>query len=388
MVSSGTRKSRLLSRSRCLLLLVLLPFGLAAPSLHGQTQTTHTWNGGVETCVPPGPNAGRPTGTAECSWPSTTLTVNRGDSATYYLRLTASPTADNWWVMLRVKNSEGDVLLDGESSGGVRWVPSIGREIHQHNWNQWHSVSVRADDDAELSTLTFDHEVWDDDAECPVHDAAPVTVRVVAKDSDDGGEDGGDNGGEDNGGEDNGEDNGGEDNGGGNGGEDNGGGNNGEDNGGEDTDAGDDTAPVRMAVPKIEEGDRILTVSWTEPASERSIVYYEVRYKAVDATTWEPENPMAVTAMATQIKDLTNGTAYLAQVRAVDSAGAIGEWSEPGSGTPKAMEEEEGEEPMPTPALPVFGALALGAGLLAAGWARTRYRGSCAQASGDDIPTR
>ena len=143
-----------------------------------------------------------------------------------------------------------------------------------------------------------------------------------------------------------------------------------------------------MAVPKIEEGDRILTVSWTEPASERSIVYYEVRYKAVDATTWEPENPMAVTAMATQIKDLTNGTVYLAQVRAVDSAGAMGEWSEPGSGTPKAMEEKEGEEPMPTPALPVFGALALGAGLLAAGWARTRYRGSCAQASGDDIPTR
>ena len=128
-----------------------------------------------------------------------------------------------------------------------------------------------------------------------------------------------------------------------------------------------------MAAPKIEEGDRILTVSWTEPASERSIVYYEVRYKAVDATTWEPENPMAVTAMATQIKDLTNGTAYLAQVRAVDSAGAIGEWSEPGSGTPKAMEEEEGEEPMPTPALPVFSVLALGAGVLAAGWARTRY---------------
>ena len=140
-----------------------------------------------------------------------------------------------------------------------------------------------------------------------------------------------------------------------------------------------------MAAPKIEEGDRILTVSWTEPASERSIVYYEVRYKAVDATTWEPENPMAVTAMATQIKDLTNGTAYLAQVRAVDSAGAIGEWSEPGSGTPKAMEEEEGEEPMPTPALPVFSVLALGAGVLAAGWARTRY--PCAEASGD-IPTR
>ena len=66
---------------------------------------------------------------------------------------------------------------------------------------------------------------------------------------------------------------------------------------------------------------------------------------------------MAITAMATQIKDLTNGTVYLAQVRAVDSAGAIGEWSEPGSGTPKAMEEAEGEEPMPTPALPVFTAL-------------------------------
>ena len=108
-------------------------------------------------------------------------------------------------------------------------------------------------------------------------------------------------------------------------------------------------------------------------------MYYEVRYKAIGATTWEPENPIAVTAMATEIENLTNGTAYLVQVRAVDSAGAMGEWSEPGSGTPKS--------PMPTPALSVFGALALGAGLLSAGWARTRQRANRAAVSGDS-PSR
>ena len=134
-----------------------------------------------------------------------------------------------------------------------------------------------------------------------------------------------------------------------------------------------------MAAPTIEERDGSLTVSWTEPASDRSIVYYEVWYKAVGATTWEPESLIAVTAMATEIENLTNGTVYLVQVRAADSAGAMGEWSEPGSGTPRSMAKAAGEEnqegePTPTPALPVFGALALGAGLLSAAWARTRSR--------------
>ena len=95
--------------------------------------------------MPPVPSAGPP-GT-KCIGPS--LTVKRGESATYYLRLTESPTPNPdadpdpepllpWWVMLRVKNSEG-TLLSAELSAednGVRWVPSIGREIHEGNWDQ------------------------------------------------------------------------------------------------------------------------------------------------------------------------------------------------------------------------------------------------------------
>ena len=73
---------------------------------------------------------------------------------------------------------------------------------------------------------------------------------------------------------------------------------------------------------------------------------------------------MNVTAMNYTIDGLINGTAYLVRVRAVDSAGNMGEWSDSGSGTPMGI--------TPTPALPLFGAFGLGAGLLAAGRARMR----------------
>ena len=65
--------------------------------------------------------------------------------------------------------------------------------------------------------------------------------------------------------------------------------------------------PVKMAEPTVEARDGTLTVSWTEPASERSITHYEVRYKTASATEWEPEKPMYVTAMMTEITGLTNG---------------------------------------------------------------------------------
>ena len=125
-------------------------------------------------------------------------------------------------------------------------------------------------------------------------------------------------------------------------------------------------APVKMSEPMVEAGDKMLMVSWIEPASDRSIAHYDVRYKTASATTWEPDpkKPMTVTAMMTEIKGLVNGTVYLVQVRAVDSAGNAGPWSDSGSGTPM----------MPTPALPVFGAIALAGALAAAGRRRVRQR--------------
>ena len=127
-----------------------------------------------------------------------------------------------------------------------------------------------------------------------------------------------------------------------------------------------------MAESMVEPGDMMLMVSWTEPASEKSITHYMLDYKTASAATWMT-TPMNVTAMEYTIDGLINGTAYLVRVRAVDSAGAMGEWSDNGSGTPMAAMEEE-EEPMPTPALPIYGAFVLGAGLLAAGRARMRRR--------------
>ena len=128
--------------------------------------------------------------------------------------------------------------------------------------------------------------------------------------------------------------------------------------------------PAKVAELMVEAGDKMLAVSWTAPASSRSITHYEVRYKAATAAVWEPKAPkaaMTVTAMMTEIKPLVNGTAYLVQVRAVDSAPAMGGWSDSGSGTPMATAT-------PTPALPLFGAFALAGGLVAASRRRLRQR--------------
>jgi hypothetical protein len=126
-----------------------------------------------------------------------------------------------------------------------------------------------------------------------------------------------------------------------------------------------DAPPVsKMAPPMVEAGDKMLMVSWAEPASEKSISHYQVDYKTASAAKWM-DKPMNITAMNYTIKGLINGTAYLVRVRAVDSAGNMGVWSDNGSGTPMM-------EATPTPALPLFGAFGLGAGLLAVGRARMR----------------
>ena len=49
-------------------------------------------------------------GTVEVS--TSTLTVPAGTSLTYRLRLTEEPTADGWWVRVRV---DGEVRADGRA---------------------------------------------------------------------------------------------------------------------------------------------------------------------------------------------------------------------------------------------------------------------------------
>ena len=104
------------------------------------------------------------------------LSVKAGESVTYFLRLSEPPTADGWWVRVHV---DGAVRVDGEYKG-LRWVPSVGWEFDQDDWNVWRGITIRADEDADLSTqVTFTHEVWDHTTECPVHNVGPVTVQVT-----------------------------------------------------------------------------------------------------------------------------------------------------------------------------------------------------------------
>ena len=131
--------------------------GIAAPRVHAQT----TW--GVE--VSP-----------------TTLSIDEGESLTYRLRLTEPPLADGWWVVLRVN---GSMRADGHYRG-ISWVPSVGWEFNRDNWDTWREVRVTAlqDEDGLDGSVTFTHDVWDENADCPVKGESPVTVRVIDDDDD------------------------------------------------------------------------------------------------------------------------------------------------------------------------------------------------------------
>ena len=155
-----TRYLHLIFRCRhlwgCAVVVLVVLYGIGAPRVHAQNNGENLWRGTVE--VSP-----------------TTLTLRPGQSLSYRLRLTEPPTADGWWVMVHV---DGVVHFDGRYKG-ITWVPSVGWDFNQDNWDQWRGIVIRTDDDAELGTVTFTHEVWDHTAECPVHNASPVTVELI-----------------------------------------------------------------------------------------------------------------------------------------------------------------------------------------------------------------
>ena len=148
---------------------------LVGPQHHAQSQEPYVWGGTVE--VSP-----------------STLTIEPGKSTTYRLRLTKRPVnlkrdgtlvcdpsdpnlddpcdASGWWVMIRV---DGVVRIDGVHNG-FRWVPSVGWEFNQDNWNVWREVSITDLGDGE--SVTFSHEVWSNDTYCPVHGEGEVDVAV------------------------------------------------------------------------------------------------------------------------------------------------------------------------------------------------------------------
>ena len=68
------------------------------------------------------------------------MSVKAGESVTYFVRLSEAPTADGWWVRVHV---DGAVRADGKYKG-LRWVPSVGWEFDQDDWDVWRGITMRA----------------------------------------------------------------------------------------------------------------------------------------------------------------------------------------------------------------------------------------------------
>ena len=140
---------------------------------------------------------------------------------------------------------------------------------------------------------------------------------------------------------------------------------------------------------ELEAGDESIMAMWDEVEDDIGIHHYKVNVTA--AGGFSLEMGTGSDANEYMIENLTNGTEYTVKVAAVgmnpdgsadmDGDGTperLGAFSATKKATPMAgagdgMDDEDDEDDMmATPALPLFGILALFAGLLAAGRARLR----------------
>ena len=157
-----------------IILSTLLP-GTAIHQLHAQTDPPiFSWGGSVEVST-------------------STLTMREGETVSYSVRLSEQPLADGWWVFVQVDGvvyHDGEFTKPGETEPWIRWVPSVGWETDpvpgSSDPTRWRTVSItaRQDDDDDDEFLTFTHEVWDKDTNCPefLHAVAPVQVRIIDDD--------------------------------------------------------------------------------------------------------------------------------------------------------------------------------------------------------------
>ena len=155
---------------------------LANGAVPAYPQDDTTWRGTVEVqFLEPGP-----------------LTVQPGASFTYQVRLSEQPTGDGWWIRVHV---DGEVRADGNYKE-IMWVPSVGWEFDQDNWDEWRSIRIMGyavhEGERTLAApgtkLRFTHEVWDHNTNCPVHNVGQFEISVSADDNG-GGNGGGDNSG-------------------------------------------------------------------------------------------------------------------------------------------------------------------------------------------------
>ena len=157
-----------------IILSTLLP-GTAVHQLHAQTDPPiFRWGGSVEVST-------------------STLTMREGETVSYSVRLSEQPLADGWWVFVQVDGvvyHDGEFTKPGETEPWIRWVPSVGWKTDpvpgSSDPTRWRTVSItaRQDDDDDDEFLTFTHEVWDKDTNCPefLHAVAPVQVRIIDDD--------------------------------------------------------------------------------------------------------------------------------------------------------------------------------------------------------------
>ncbi len=100
-----------------------------------------------------------------------------------------------------------------------------------------------------------------------------------------------------------------------------------------------DVAPAAPAAPTIDVGNAQLVVNWAAPPTDNggtAITGYELQYSSDGGTSWTLIEASEITGTNHTITALTNSTAYVVQVRAVNSAGA-GDWSDSTTATPIAV---------------------------------------------------
>ena len=116
-------------------------------------------------------------------------------------------------------------------------------------------------------------------------------------------------------------------------------------------------------------GNRMIMATWDETTDNGSpVTGYAVQYREKGKTAWMDSRMGSTMDTSTEwtLSNLMNDMTYEVRVQAC-SFDMCGDWTDEEEAKPTAGVT-------PTPALPIFGAFALGAGLLAAGRARLRRR--------------
>ncbi len=127
--------------------------------------------------------------------------------------------------------------------------------------------------------------------------------------------------------------------------------------------------PAALAAPTLVAGDGQLTVTWTAPTDTggSDISAYHLRYREDGSGSWEIITE-GIDGTSHVISDLTNGTVYEVQARAINADGGIGAWSESAVSTLPALAT--------VPDAPVAPTLYAGTGRIVARWSAPEDNGS------------